>query len=329
MSDVKYLSKDGVIYLWNKIKAVMPKKTSDLENDSGFITTADIPEGAAASTTTPKMAGTANVGSELAFARGDHVHPSDTNKVDKVEGKGLSTNDLTDQLKSNYDTAYTYSQQAHAPSDAERNTLVGIQVNSVDVAIDATTRKSNIKVPTKTSELINDKGWITSSEVPETYVLPTASSTVLGGVKIGSNIGIANGVISVASGSTSAVGVVQLTDSVTSASTATAATAKSVKTAYDLANSKQSPATTLAGYGITNAYTKSEVDAKVAGLVDSAPDLLNTLGELSDALGDDPNFATTVTNKIASKADASALANYVPTANAITNAEVDALFADA
>ena len=105
MSDVKYLSKDGVIYLWQKIKTLMPKKTSDLVNDSGFLTTADIPEGAVASTTTPKMAGTPNVGTEMAFARGDHVHPSDTTKVDKVAGKGLSTNDLTDTLKGNYDTA--------------------------------------------------------------------------------------------------------------------------------------------------------------------------------------------------------------------------------
>ena len=31
-------------------------------------------------------------------------------KVDKVTGKGLSTNDLTNELKSNYDAAYTRSQ---------------------------------------------------------------------------------------------------------------------------------------------------------------------------------------------------------------------------
>ena len=73
----------------------MPTKTSDLTNDSGYLTTGDIPEGAAASTTTPKMDGTAAVGTELAFARGDHVHPSDSTKVDKVSGKGLSTNDYT------------------------------------------------------------------------------------------------------------------------------------------------------------------------------------------------------------------------------------------
>ncbi len=74
-------------------KPTIPTKTSDLTNDSGFITGNDIPEGAAASTTSPKMNGTASVGTEMAFARGDHVHPSDTSRVPttrKVNGKALS-----------------------------------------------------------------------------------------------------------------------------------------------------------------------------------------------------------------------------------------------
>lgn len=45
-------------------------------------------------------------------------------KVDKVTGKGLSTNDLTDTLKSNYDTAYTHSQSTHAPSNAQKNSNI-------------------------------------------------------------------------------------------------------------------------------------------------------------------------------------------------------------
>ena len=49
--------------------------------------------------------------------------------------------------------------------------------------------------------------------------------------------------------------------------------------------------------------TEAQVAAKVASLVDSAPETLNTLNELAAALGDDPNFATTVTNQIASKQD--------------------------
>jgi len=76
------------------VNITVPTKTSDITNDSGFITSADIPEGAAASTTTPKMDGTAAVGKETAFARGDHVHPSDTSRVPttrKVAGHALSS----------------------------------------------------------------------------------------------------------------------------------------------------------------------------------------------------------------------------------------------
>jgi hypothetical protein len=48
--------------------------------------------------------------------------------------------------------------------------------------------------------------------------------------------------------------------------------------------------------------TQSYVTTAIANLVDSAPDTLDTLNELAAALGDDPNFATTVTNSIATKA---------------------------
>lgn len=41
--------------------------------------------------------------------------------VAKEAGKGLSANDLTNALKTNYDAAYTHSQAAHAPADAEAN----------------------------------------------------------------------------------------------------------------------------------------------------------------------------------------------------------------
>ena len=49
--------------------------------------------------------------------------------------------------------------------------------------------------------------------------------------------------------------------------------------------------------------TSSEVDSKVAAIVDSSPATLDTLNELAAALGDDANFATTVTDAIAAKAD--------------------------
>ena len=58
--------------------------------------------------------------------------------------------------------------------------------------------------------------------------------------------------------------------------------------------------TTLTGYGITDAYTQAQVDAKVAAVLDSAPEQLDTLNELAAALNDDANFGTTVTNRFTS-----------------------------
>lgn len=47
----------------------------------------------------------------------------------------------------------------------------------------------------------------------------------------------------------------------------------------------------------------STIDERIAELVDGAPDVLNTLNELSNALGDDPNFATTIANQIGDISD--------------------------
>lgn len=83
--------------------------------------------------------------------------------------------------------------------------------------------------------------------------------------------------------------------------------------------------TTLSGYGITDAATSAQgtkadtaygwgnhasagyatttyVNTAVNNLVAAAPAALDTLNELAAALGDDPNFATTMTNALAGKA---------------------------
>ena len=51
----------------------------------------------------------------------------------------------------------------------------------------------------------------------------------------------------------------------------------------------------------SDAATKGYVDTEIAALVSSAPALLDTLGELADALNDDPDFHTTITNSLATK----------------------------
>ena len=49
--------------------------------------------------------------------------------------------------------------------------------------------------------------------------------------------------------------------------------------------------------------TTDYVDSKVASIVESAPETLDTLNELAAALGNDPNFATTVATQIGKKVD--------------------------
>lgn len=56
--------------------------------------------------------------------------------------------------------AYDHSQAAHAPATAEKNAIVSIKKNGTAITPDAN-RAVDISVPTKTSELTNDSGFLT------------------------------------------------------------------------------------------------------------------------------------------------------------------------
>ena len=60
--------------------------------------------------------------------------------------------------------------------------------------------------------------------------------------------------------------------------------------------------TQAAGNSSTAVATTAFVGTAVANLVDSSPELLNTLDEIAAAIGDDPNFASTITTSIGLKA---------------------------
>lgn len=59
-------------------------------------------------------------------------------------------------------TAYDHSQAAHAPSNAEKNVIVGVKVNGATISPDSS-RNVSITTPTKVSELTNDSGFITAT----------------------------------------------------------------------------------------------------------------------------------------------------------------------
>jgi hypothetical protein len=60
---------------------------------------------------------------------------------------------------------------------------------------------------------------------------------------------------------------------------------------------------------ISGLASTSYVDQKVASIVDSSPEALNTLSELAASLGNDPNFATTVSENIGKKVDKTTTVN--------------------
>ena len=167
------------------------------------------------STTAPVMDGTAAVGTASTVARSDHKHPTDTSRASKTEFDSHAANTtahITASERTNWNAAKTHADSAHAPSNAEKNQ------NAF----------SNISVSGQS---------MIAAEIP-------ADTLTLAGnnVTITTDSGADKVTFTVANGSTSGKGVVQLTDSTSSTSTTTAATPNSVKAAYDLANTAKTTA---------------------------------------------------------------------------------------
>lgn len=68
---------------------------NDLQNNVNALNSDKAPTSSvpAATTTSPKMDGTAAVGSETKYAKGDHVHPTDTSRQAKITASGLLKGD--------------------------------------------------------------------------------------------------------------------------------------------------------------------------------------------------------------------------------------------
>ncbi|KAE9803511.1 phage tail protein [Escherichia coli] len=123
---------------------------------------------------------------------------------------------------------------------------------------------------------------------------------------------LANGKYTAQDATTARKGIIQLSSATNSTSETLAATPKAVKAVMDETNKKAplnspaltgTPTTPTAPKGTNNTQIASTayVMAAIAALVDSSPDALNTLNELAAALGNDPNFATTMTKALAGK----------------------------
>lgn len=153
------------------------KLTSDLASE---VTRAKVAESANATAIANEVERATGVEETL----NSNITQLQTQKVDKVEGKGLSTNDYT---------------------TPEKNKLAAIEAEANKYVLPAatTTTLGGIIVGDRLS--IDDTGKLVATY---TYTLPKASSSVLGGVKTGSNITNTDGTISLTKANvTSALGV--------------------------------------------------------------------------------------------------------------------------
>lgn len=138
-------------------------------------------------------------------------------------------------------------------------------------------------VPTKTSDLTNDSGFITAEELPDGYKLPVATADTLGGVKSGGDITVAtSGAVTVSHAAKA--------DTATTATSATSATNATNATNATKATQDAS------GREITTTYaTKSEITglnssstgsgAVVTGVSQSAGKVSVTKGNVKIPVG--------------------------------------------
>ena len=289
-------------------------------------------------------------------------------KVDKVNGMSLTHNDLTNELKANYDAAYAYSQAKHSYNDLTDKPVIP-DVSSY-APITSPVFKKSISIgnvaPDKT---LGENSIIVSSygEASGIYTLSNGKSAIAradyshaegyasmskglyshaegeqtGAIGQSSHSeghgGDANGVASHAEGYyTTSNGKYSHAEGYRTIATGDN---QHVQGKYNIED-KDNKYAHIVGNGYrdernykdyrSNGYTldwsgngwfagkvtqegtptddkdltnKKYVDDKVAGIVNSAPETLDTLQELATALGNDPNFATTVATQIGKKVD--------------------------
>lgn len=167
-------------------------------------------------------------------------------KVDKVVGKGLSTNDFTDELKRNYDTAYS---QSHVHNNKE--------------ILDTTSASYSVSEQEKLGSIENgaQKNTITGVKGSAETVYRTGDINITK-----ANIGLGD-------------------------AENTADKDKPVSTAQQKAIDE--------AYANSNKYT----DQKIADLIDGAPETLDTLKEISDAISASKSVEEALNKAIGTKAD--------------------------
>ena len=120
---------------------------------------------------------------ELATALGNDANFATTvsnqigSKVDKVNGKGLSTNDLTNELKTNYDAAYAHSTSVHALSNAQKNSDITKSEIEAKLTGNITTHTHSQYLTSIPSEYITEQELTSKGYITETVLTSKGYAT--------------------------------------------------------------------------------------------------------------------------------------------------------
>ncbi|EDV2688465.1 phage tail protein [Salmonella enterica subsp. enterica serovar Eastbourne] len=264
-------------------------KTSEANADASRTAAGDSAAAAAASATA------AQISAERAGASETAAKTSETQAASSAGDAGASA------------TAAAASEKAAAASAAAAKTSETNTATSASTAAASATAASSSASEASTHAAASDTS--ASLAAQSSTAAGAAATRAEDAAKRAEDIA---DVISLEDASLTKKGIVKLSSATDSDSEALAATPKAVKTVMGEVQAKApldspaltgtptapTPETTAAGIEIA---TAAFVAAKVAQLVGSAPETLDTLKELADALGNDPNFATTVLNKLAGK----------------------------
>lgn len=237
----------------SELIALIQANASDIESiTSGKINVADIVNNLTTNSSSKVLSAAQGVALKAL------IDALDSDKVDKVSGKGLSTNDYTTTEKNKLSGIAS-------GAEVNQNAFSNIKVGTTTVVADA---------KTDTVEFVGSNVTIT----------PDATNDKI--------------TFDVASGTTSAAGIVKLSNSTSSTSTSLAATPKAVKSAYDLANTAKTNAETAQ----TTADSASDAAAAAQSTADTATTNLSShTGNTSNphsvtkaqvGLGNVPNVTT-------------------------------------
>lgn len=325
MSNTKYLDGEGLRHLWIIIKqyvtSKVPTKTSEITNDSGFITSKDVP---AAITIDSALSS-----SSTNPVQNKVINTALGNKVDKVSGKGLSTNDYTTTEKNKLAGIAANANNYTLPK-AGAETLGGVKIGMEFIGESGSTEYSMVHVAenaedgnlysrypndaTTSNDGLMTKAMVTKlsgiAENANNYSLPTASST-LGGVKTTSTVTSTSGYTAVPI--INGVPYYKNTTYSTASSSANGLMSKTDKAKLDAFASASDYALKS---DITNMY-------KYKGSVDTYADLPatgNAVGDVWNVAAGGMNYVWTIDGEWDALGE-------IFTIDAITNAEIDTIVA--